>query len=537
MLVVENTLITFGGYEEDAAKEVAAKLDISEEIDSVFASITSVGKAIEGVDEKIVEIIACLYQKDYEGAVSKFLEYIGTEVTLEVLKEDFDAISGKVLGLYAYFTGEEFAEKCAAVVDEEHQVVTENLKALLVEIGDEIAKLDTVKENASAIVGNLVQVVKDALVKFGMSEEEVEGMFAEFDEQKLVGSLFDGIDALSNFIKEIGSNEDYNTYFVSIAGVIEAINNPDKDETSVSYAVIDGICDSLGEYFGIESERMLNLKDSLKTPFIIKGLIEMIGSMSGESSLIDKIISVDEETGKMTMNESGLKTLIGLAALSCGFVSSIVEKYIGSVDVIDEIISKIDGTFDPETPADPESVASKVKEALESVKAKIDAFMKALNDEATVKPYLDMVILYGNLVLEGVSLFQNEEAEAYDVVSYVVKVLSLFVEAEPKEIAITDFAAIEGKVGEAIGIEEINEAIAAGENAEFEGQGVALDVYEKDEVYFVEVTLVNEYKVVVEEGVVTSVSVEGSVYTYELPSLEDLAELFAVEEITEVVPA
>ena len=205
MLVVENTLVTFGGYEEDAAKEAAAKLDISEEIDSVFASITSVGKAIEGVDEKIVEIIACLYQEDYEGAVSNFLEYIGTEVTLEVLKEDFDAISEKVFGLYAYFTGEEFAEKWAAVVDEEHHVVTENLKALLVEIGGEIAKLDTVKENASAIVGNLVQVVKDALVKFGMSEEEVEGMFAEFDEQELVGSLFDGVDALSNFIKEIGS--------------------------------------------------------------------------------------------------------------------------------------------------------------------------------------------------------------------------------------------------------------------------------------------------------------------------------------------
>ena len=540
--VVNNTLVVFGGYEEEAAAEVAAKFDVTEQIKAVYDGIAGVGGAIMGIDDEIFEIVAHFVNEEYSEGFVQLLTYLGYEGDISEAQANFGAIQEKVMGLVAYFSDDAFMAKVVGLYDGS-EISLEGAKALLVEIAGELAKLLATKENVIGLGELVVSALKLAFVKFGMSQEEADALFAEFDVEEFVNMVYGYAEMGIGFIQAVGATEQFDAYLNAIKSLAEVFLNEEASDLQKGLQVYDFVVTILFEALHIESMDKGQFEGNLMAPVVVVFLISKYFESEQFTDLLKGVIAVDLESGALTIDVDGVKALLSSIASNVILpLSSTASVYAGMVDVFREIIEKISGEYDPEAEEGEQYAQLKLQLAAIAEKlADIAAILK--NEEQALEPYLPMVEHYGNLLLEGYAIIKQAQGEGFEsgyvVMEYLCRVISEFVPAETKDIEITALSEVEGKVAEAIGLEYIQERIAAGDEVSaFTGSGVAFDLLEGEEEgeYYVEVTLVSSFNIQVTEGAISSVSVVGEVYKFRLPSLDFLSELFGGVETVEEVP-
>ena len=535
--VVNNVLVVFGGYEKEAAAEVAAQFDVSEQIKEVYEGIAAIGGAIGGLENSVFEIVAHFMNEEFSEGFEELLTYLGYEGSFEDAKADFEAIQSNIMGIVAYFADDAFMEKVVGLYDGEEIDLTA-AKALIVEIAEKLAEFIETKENVLNLSEVVVDALKLAFVKCGMSQEEADALFAEFDVEEFVNMIYGYVQMAIGFIDSIGSTEQFDPYLEAIKSLAEVFMKEDASDLEKGFVVYDFVVTIFYEALHIESVTKGELKGNLLAPVLV---VVMIGRYFGTeefSALLAGVISVDG-----TIDVDGVKALLADLANNVVLpISSVAKIYVDMVDVLREVVEKVNGEYDPEAEEGEPYVSMKAAlEAISETLKTVAAFLK--NEDDALEPYLPMIEHYGNLILEGYAIYEQSQGEGFEsgyvVMEYLCRVISEFVPAETEDIEISTPDDIEGKVAEAIGFENIQERIAAGDDVSaFTGSGVAFDLLEGEEEgeYYVEVTLVSSFDIEVTEGAISSVSVVGQVYTFKLPSLDFLSELFGGAEAVEVVP-
>ena len=529
MLVVQNTLTVVAGYEEEKAEAIASKFDFTEEIADVYASIADAGDFISNIESVFFEIVADFINGEFEEGIKALLDYVGYEGDFDAAKVEFEAIKGTILSIVGYFADEAFAEKLFEVYDAESGTIDlAKAKSLIVEIGEALEDILSVKANVINLGDVVIASLKLAFVKGGMSEAEADELFADFDVNEFVEMIFGGIANAIGFIKNLGESDDYDAYLTIVKKLVEAFLDEKATSLSKAVAVYDAVISALYEALDIQSMPQSQFEFTLMLPILCGMSIKTYLSSDFKDDLM-AVVVLDSETGKHVINADGLKALLAACASRVlNPVEMTATQLVDVVDVFREIVEKIQGEYDPDVEGEEYANAKAFLESLvEEIKG-IESFLN--NEDDVLEEYIPVIEFYGNIVLEGLDLYAEYSEfgyiEEYKVVEYICRTASMFVMVEHEELTITSFDEVVGKVAEAINLESIQALMEEGESTTCEGSGVAFDLIEKEEVYYLEVTLVSAYSVELVEGAVTSVSVEGEVYTFELPSLEALSSLF-----------
>ena len=531
VLVVKNTLTVVAGYEEEEAEAIASKFDFTEEIVEAYESIADAGDFLSNIEAVIFEIVADFINGEFEDGIKALLDYIGYEGDFDAAKAEFEAIKGSILSIVGYFADEAFTEKLFEVYDAESGTIDlVKAKALIVEIGEALEDILSVKANVINLGDVVLASLKLAFIKGGMSEAEADELFADFDVNEFVEMIFGGIATAIGFIKNLGESDEYDAYLTIVKKLVEAFLNEEANPISKATAVYDAVISALYEALDIQSVSKFQFELSLISPILCGVSIYSYLSNSFKDDLM-AVVVLDSETGKPVIDADGLKALLAACALNILTpVEGAATMLPCVVDVFREVVEKIQGKYDPEVEGEEYANA---KAFLESLVKEINGLESFLNNEDDVlEEYIPVIEFYGNIILEGLELYAEylefEYIEEYKVVEYICRTVSMFVMVEHEELEIASFDEVVGKVAEAMDVESIQALMEEGESTTCVGSDrVAFDLIEKEEVYYLEVTLVSAYSVELVEGAVTSVSVEGEVYTFELPSLDALLSLFS----------
>ena len=534
VLVVHNTLTVLGNYEEEAAAEIANKFDVKDEIESVYGEISNVGDFIKNLDDQVFEIVAHFVNEEFSEGFEELLTYMGYECDFAEVQAQFEAVKENVMGIVAHFDSEEFAEKVAAAYNAEtKRFDLEKVKELILDAGETLEGFLDTKENVKALGDVVVSALKEMLIKGGLSEEDVEEIFEGFDVDAFVDMVYGYIEMGIGFIKGVGSTDEFDAYLKDIKNVVEVFLDENSTTEIKVFAVLDAVFDVIFTELDIQSMDKLTFEFTLFSPVIyVMGIRQQVASEEF-AELLSNLVVTDLESGVRTVDGDAVKALAAEFGTYAYMFKTSAEALVSVVDVFREIIEKIEGNYDPEVEG--EQYVS-IKAALTATAEKLGEVADLLqNNDDTLEPYVEMIVEYGNLVLEGYALYEESEEEGfiegYKVTEYIVRVASMFIESEHEEFAITAFDEITGKVGETIGLESIQEEIAEGGSCEFIGRGVAFDLLENEGEYTLEVTLVSESSISVVDGEVTEVSITGEVYTFPLPSEVVVQLLAAYQQI------
>ena len=537
MLVVSNSLITLCNYSSEDAEKVAAQLDISMPLYFLSYALSEIGKEVGSFDDNILELVVDIANEDYEAALAKVLDLLGITEVVESISADLDAIEGKALEIYGHFASDEFAEKLYGLVDgETGEVDLAKLKALLVEISDTLMPFLEVQENVASASEILVELLKAVAQLEGATEEEAEALFADFDGEEFAENLFGGLDSFFGLINSIGSTDTYDLYLNEVKKALDVMLSEDASSDEILYAVIEATCAMLSSYFEVDSEKMYNLEMALKAPVAIKTMV--VSMSSSESSIFDKVLLVDEYTGKVSIDESGLNDLTSGVALLALLTRSLLDYYVGAVDVIEEIVAKVNGTYDPEAEEDPESIYAQAKAVIEMVQEKLYEVYAFLSDSTKVDPIISDIAKYGNLALE-INYLLNYFAEygyvdAYSFISVLEKLSEYIPICETEYIKTDSLEGLDPVIASFIDIDEIEAAKEEGDTHGFEGRELTyISEIEKlegeDEGYVISLYRIESYEVSVVEGDITLVDIRYHVTTVYLPSLEFIAlDIYAI---------
>ena len=527
-------------------------LDVKGVVQQLFSYVGMAGMGIYMLSSEdspvahVVDLINLALQEKYEelitALVEDYLVYIETDISLAQIQAETGAIYEIYEGIAGKFSSEAFValtQEVMAAEDEEAAVA--KMKELVLAVADILEDASDAKENVSKLFEYGVDIVKCSLVAIGgYSEEEAAAKVESFDSAEFVKGLFDSLESAIAFMRTVGeSTEGYEVEFHAVFEVIQAVKG--GDTTEIVMAIFTGLVDILYEEFEIESID----KNGFKLAIFVSVMV-VIGSyqyVQGDEfkELLNGLIATDEETGSISVSPEGV------IAFCEGVAGSLVDGYvtvagalIAVINVIEEVVLQLDPEATDEEKAAISADFAVVTGALNEIVTALSDASAFLKDEDAINEHMDEILFYGNLVVEAIEIGMEIEStgnvDMYRIVEFVVRAISLLSGNEPTPVAISSFDAIEGKVAEAVGLEYVEQLIEGGETVDHTGRGIAFDVKENEGVYTLEVTVISSFSIVLEAGVVTSVSIVGNVYSFELPSF-DFSALLGGGETAELVQA
>ena len=465
----------------------------------VSESLTYVEKATGHAEYLLGLVSSCAV-----SYVLKWYSVIGPEVEKvgEVVKGVFEQLSSEEIKTL-------FEEFKAAESDE---VALAKVKAIILAVADAIEGLLEAEESAEVLLGYALDFAKLVLSLSGSSDEEIEEMFEGVSAEEISEFVFGRISSLVDYLKEIGQGETESSDLVeAIKVIIEELSKEEPNPLNLLYAVVDAIAAILYGKFEITSMTQSDFSDSLKGLVMSLGVVVLMLT-NGLPAWINDCFVTDEVTGVTTISEEGLNTLASCLQPVVSVLASFCEYVVSPIGVIEEVVEQVSKQEEP--------VFEKIYASLASIKSSLDGVVEFLGSDALADLYIPSIVKYGNLILEAIDLVKDFSedyvVEDYKVVSVVTEVVSLFVEpsVEHLEYEQDTTEGVDERVLEAVNI-EIEEDVS-----EVSGHGYAIsEIYENEEVYYVDVTLVSEYNYVVSEGVITSFSATADVMTFEVSEL------------------
>lgn len=395
---------------------------------------------------------------------------------------------------------------------ESDEVALAKVKAIILAVADAIEGLLEAEESAEVLLGYALDFAKLVLSLSGSSDEEIEEMFEGVSAEEISESVFGSISSLVDYLRDIGEGETESSGLVeAIKVIIEELSKEEPNPLNLVYAVVDAIAAILYGKFEITSMTQSDFSDSLKGLVMSLGVVVLMLT-NGLPAWINDCFVTDEQTGVTTISEEGLNTLASCLQPVVSVLASFCEYVVPPIGVIEEVVEQVSKQEEP--------VFEEIYAGLASIKSSLDGVVEFLGSDALADLYIPSIVTYGNLVLKTIDLVKDFSedyvVEDYKVVSFVTEVVSLFVEpsVEHLEYELDTTEGVDERVLEAVNI-EIEEDVS-----EVSGHGYAIsEIYENEEVYYVDVTLVSEYNYVVSEGVITSFTATADVMTFEVSEL------------------
>lgn len=538
--------------ESEEIVEFINGLDVKGAVTQLFSYVGMAGMGIYMLSSEdspvahVVDLINLALQEKYEELLTAlaedYLAYVETDVTLAQIQAETGPIFEICEGIAGKFSSEAFVAKAQAVMAaEDEEAAVPMMKELVLAVADILEDALDAKENVSKLVEYGVDIVKCSLVAIGgYSEEEAAAKVESFDGAEFVNGLFDSLESAIAFMRTVGeSTEGYEVEFHAVYEVLEAVKGGDSME--IGMAVFTGLVDILYEHFEITSASSGEFK--LAIMFAVGFVVASVKYVQGDEfkALLNGLIATDEETDAISVSPEGV------VAFCDGIATSLVDAYVsvaGALITVVNVIEEVALQLDPEATAEEKEAISAdfavVIGALTEIRTALSDASEFLKDEDAINEHMEEILFYGNLVVEAIEIGMEIEStgyvDMYRIVEFVVRAISLISENEPTPVAISSFDAIEGKVAEVVGLEYVEQLIEDGETVEHTGRGIAFDVKENEGVYTLEVTVISSFSIVLEAGVVTSVSIVGNVYSFELSSF-DFSALLGGGETAELVQA
>lgn len=355
----------FYDLSEDEALALVEKFDVSSYIEMSFSCYDSLLAMVANLDESCYDLIQLIIDKNYEEVarqiLNKVFTLIGSLTTFESVKEDVDAIENKVTSIFESFVSSSFKEKVASIINEEtHELDKSKLKEVITDIATILEGILDVKENVTNFGEQLLDVVTQLLLTLGLSEDEVNALFADVDVSTFVELIFAKLEEGINLIKQIGDSEssEYEVYYTAIAGIVSSILNK-EDSLTVVLVVVSELVNIIFEQLELTTDKstfLLSVARVISAPYVIYYHITNTQVGEGEKTFKELVEAVYNKDSQSIDKEALGVLLADVGEYIFETLGDLSDSLCIIVDFVEEVVNKVQEMQQKEEPTLPDEV-------------------------------------------------------------------------------------------------------------------------------------------------------------------------------------